>query len=257
MMARQKAMSVTGPTLEPARAIPALEGLITQGEQLRSETWTSPKRQQFATTGEGLLLSALGSGHPAIQNFRSSQCGAFGPDDTEAWLNQQANNQLDSMLAVLRSVIDQLRWQLPDPTQVFLPAGSSHDAYVEIRKVIQLATSDILIVDSYVDETLWPLLKNLRPGAKIKILTMTMKGDFSLEAKKFVGQHGNTVEVRQTVQYHDRFILMDTRCWHLGASIKDAGSKAFAMSEIVSPAICSAIQADVQTTWNTATKVPI
>jgi len=257
MMARQKTVPGAGATLEPARAIPALERLITQAEQLRSEAWTSSKRQQFATTGEGLLLSALGSGHPAIQNFRSSQCGAFGPDDTETWLNQQANNQLDNMLAVLGSVVDQLRWQLPDPTQVFLPAGSTHDAYVEIRKVIQLATSDILIVDSYVDETLWPLLKNLQSDAKIRILTMTMKGDFSLEAKKFMGQHGHKVEVRQTVQYHDRFVLMGTRCWHLGASIKDAGNKAFAMSEIVSPAICSAIRADAEAKWNTATVVSI
>jgi hypothetical protein len=256
-MARQKAAPATPPTLEPVKAIPALERLVTDGQKLRGEQWTSPRRQQFATTGEGLLLSALGSGHPSIQSFTASQCGSYGPGDTDGWLIQQANTQLDSMLAVLRSVIEQLRWQLPDPTQVFLPAGSGHDAYVEIRKVIQLATSKIFIVDTYVDETMWPLLKNLQPTTKIRILTMTMKGDFALEAKKFQGQHGNTIEVRQTVQYHDRFILMDTRCWHLGASIKDAGNKAFAMSEIVSPAICSAIRADVEAKWNAGTVVLI
>lgn len=248
---------MVAPTLEPVRAIPLFEKQILEGEQLRSQAWDSTKRQQWINTGEGLLLSALGNGHPAIQTFGAAQCGVFGPGDTPAYLMHQANQQLDGMLSVLRSVAEQLRWQLPDPTQVFLPAGSVHDAYVEIRKIVQLVKSEVLIVDSYVDETLWPLLKNIPSSAKIRILTMKMKGDFALEAKNFAGQHGNAIEIRQTITYHDRFILVDrNQCWHLGASIKDAGTKAFAMSEILSPAICSAIQTDVETTWNAAAVVP-
>ena len=87
---------------------------------------------------------------------------------------------------------------------------------------------------------------------------MNMKGDFVLEAKKFANQHGNVVEIRQTSNYHDRFILVDGKqCWHLGASIKDAGSKAFAMSEILSSNIRSTIQTDVEATWNAGTVVSI
>ncbi|HXM59928.1 MAG TPA: hypothetical protein VN950_03660 [Terriglobales bacterium] len=257
-MAKPKTGTLSAATLEPVKAIPALEKLIAEGEQLRSEGWTSPKRQQFATTGEGLLLAGLGSGHPAIQIFRGAQCGSYGPGDTETWLMQQANGQLDNMIAVLRSVVDQLRWQLPDPTEVFLTAGSTHDAYVEIRNIVQRASSELVIVDSYVDHTLWPFLKNVPGTAKLRILTMNMKGDFVLEAKKFANQHGNVVEIRQTSNYHDRFILVDGKqCWHLGASIKDAGSKAFAMSEILSSNIRSTIQTDVEATWNAGTVVSI
>ena len=130
--------------------------------------------------------------------------------------------------------------------------------YVEIRKIIQSATSEILIVDSYVDGTLWTLLTNVPSSAQIRIMTMQMKGDFALEGKKFTAQHGNTIEVRQTQQYHDRFVVTDgDRCWHLGASIKDAGNKAFAMSEILNPAIKAAIRTDLDTTWNTAHPVPL
>lgn len=201
---------------------------------------------------------ALGRSHPSVQAFGTAQCGAYGPDDTDEHLRQQANDQLDGMIAVIKSTVEQLRWQLPDPTPVFLPAGSHHDGYVEVRKIVQLASSEILIVDSYVDGTLWLLLKNVPPTAKIRIMTMQMKGDFALEAKKFQSQHGNAVEVRETVQYHDRFILIDgTRCWHLGASIKDAGNKAFAISEMLSTSIRSAVKADVEATWNRATSVAI
>lgn len=76
---------------------------------------------------------------------------------------------------------------------MFLPAGSAHDAYIEIRKIIQLATTEILIVDSYVDGTLWQQLTNVPPTTKIRIMTMQMKGDFALEGRKFAAQHGNTI----------------------------------------------------------------
>ena len=56
------------------------------------------------------------------------------------------------MLALVKSAVDQLRWHLSDSAQVFLPAGSTYDAYVEIRRVVGSATQDIAIVDSYVDD---------------------------------------------------------------------------------------------------------
>jgi hypothetical protein len=154
------------------------------------------------------------------------------------------------------SAVQQLRWQLSDPNQVFLSAGSTHDAYVEVRKVCSTATRSITIVDSYVDDTLWPLLKNLPATISIRILTAQMKSDFALEGKKFAVQHGNSVEVRTTKSYHDRFILIDgAKCWHLGASIKDAGNKAFLISEILSPALVATVLADVQVTWNAGSVV--
>lgn len=139
-----------------------------------------------------------------------------------------------------------------------MPAGSAHDAYVEIRKIIQLTTAEIFIVDSYVDETLWQLLTNLPASAKIRIMTMQRKGDFALEGRKFAIQHGNKIEVRQTQKYHDRFVVIDSsRVWHLGASIKDAGNKAFGMSEFARPVISAGVKTDVENRWNAATPVPL
>jgi hypothetical protein len=139
------------------------------------------------------------------------------------------------------------------PGTIFLSAGSDHDAFVEIRKVVQCAASEILIVDPYVDETMWPLLSNAAGGANIKILTNHMKGDFSVEARKFARQHGRNVEIRGTSAYHDRFIIADSRrCWHLGGSIKDAGSKACLLSELTSSQVVSAIITDVSKAWAAA-----
>src|ERR1035438_8541198 len=142
-MARQQAVPAVPPTLQPAKAIPILEDLISQADVLVDEASDSNKRQQWAHTGKGALLAALGNRHPNIQAFGAARCGVYHPSDTESYLRQQANEQLERMVAVLKSTVDQLRWQLPDPTQVFLPAGSAHDAYVEIRRIVQSATSEI------------------------------------------------------------------------------------------------------------------
>ncbi len=257
-MARPKEVPAVAPTLPPVKAIPILENLILKAEMLHNERSDSGQRRQWTHTGEGALLAAHGDKHPNIQAFGAAQCGVYGPYDNEETFRRKANEQLGRMVAVLKSTIEQLRWQLPDPQQVFLPAGSAHDAYLEIRKIIQSATSEILIVDSYVDGTLWTLLTNLSASTKIRIMTTQMKGDFALEGRKFAAQHGNTVEVRQTQEYHDRFVVADgDRCWHLGASIKDAGNKAFAMSEVLSPTIRAAIKTDVDTTWKAAQSVPL
>jgi len=257
-MLKQTKSFAPAATLPPEKSILILENLIAQAEELRPENWTSPKREQWIHTSEGALLSALDASHPSIRAFGAARFSVVSSSTTDAELQLQGNDELDSMVSVLKSSVEQLHWQLPDPTQIFLPAGSAHDAYVEIRKIITLATSEILIADSYVDGTLWALLTNVQAAAKISIMTMQMKADFALEGRKFAAQHGNVIEVRKTSQYHDRFILVDwNRCWHLLASIKDAGNKASIISEVLSPSICSAIKTDVGSTWYSATLVPL
>ena len=145
-----------------------------------------------------------------------------------------------------------------DANPVYLPAGSQHDAYIELRKIVQLAQSDMLIVDSYVDDTLWELLSNMQRSARLRVLTQQMKKDFRLEARKFSAQHGNAIEIRTTSKYRDRFIDEDNqRCWHIGASIKDAGNKAFAFSELLRPELVKFVIADVENEWSAAAPVTL
>ena len=43
--------------------------------------------------------------------------------------------------------------------------------------------------------------------------------------------HGN-LEIRYTNEFHDRFLILDKKfIYHIGASIKDAGKKAFEISK--------------------------
>ena len=244
--------------MKPPQAIPLLEQLIAEGEEVKSMDRGSSRVKEWEQTALTLLEAAFGIGSQNVDALRTAKKSNFiylpgAPDSEYQKMHFQAT---EASIAVLRSASKQLRWKLNDPNQVFLPAGSQHDAYIELRKIVQESTHEILIVDGYVDDSLWRLLTNLQPSVKIRVLTQTMKGDFTLEGKKFVIQRGNPVEVRLTSSYHDRFIVTDgQRCWHIGASIKDAGSKAFAFSEIIQRNILNFILNDVESTW--ATAVPV
>lgn len=121
-------------------------------------------------------------------------------------------------------------------SQHFFSQGSTHDAYVAVREILRQAAVSVTIVDPYLDETLFPLLASLgNPKLTVQLLTSKVPPDFALEARQFETQHPNIdLEVRTTKAFHDRFIILDGGiCYHVGASIKDAGRKVFMISQVL------------------------
>jgi hypothetical protein len=140
--------------------------------------------------------------------------------------------------------------------EAFFVKGSDHDAYVHIRTILQTAKAELFIIDPYMDGTIFQLLGTLASTTMtVRILTSKCPSDFSLEAKKFTKQHpGFAVEVRTTRDFHDRFIILDkTRCYLLGASIKDAGNKGFTVVPLQEPTIVRFILDHANQVWASAT----
>lgn len=139
-------------------------------------------------------------------------------------------------------------------------SGTPYDAYKDIREVISLATKKLIIVDPYVDSTVVTLLENVQPSVEIQVLTLHMQGDFKLAVQKFAQQRNKSaqgsVEVRQDKgDFHDRFIVADNNFFHLGASIKDAGTKVCAINEVEDPHNRSMLVKNIRKAWDVAAKV--
>jgi hypothetical protein len=138
----------------------------------------------------------------------------------------------------------------------YFPLNSPHDAYVEIRKIIQRAQKSLQIIDPYVDVTLFKLLSTV--NAKLDVAVLTSKcgpGDFTLEASKFKSQYPSiTFAVRTTREFHDRFLVVDEReCFHLGASIKDAGRQDFMIHSVEDADNIQALLLRQKAAWAKAT----
>ena len=111
----------------------------------------------------------------------------------------------------------------------FVPAGDVLDAFAAITKLFGAATSDILIVDPYLDES---ALVDFGAAVPTKVTlrlladSQSVKGTLAPAVARWKLQHGATrpIEARVTVprMLHDRAIFIDgAQAWILTQSLKD------------------------------------
>jgi hypothetical protein len=143
-------------------------------------------------------------------------------------------------------------------SEQYFPPNSEHDAYVAIRDILGRAKTSLTVVDGYMGSTLLNTLGALNPGTlTIRLLTKAgkLKADFNTELAAFRKQHATvTLEIRTDEAFHDRFILIDgVEVYHVGASIKDAGGKAFMISRVQDAINVIALLNSVERAWAAAT----
>src|SRR5207249_4848538 len=100
----------------------------------------------------------------------------------------------------------------PQEDEILIQPGTPHSAYVKLRDIVESASRSLMLIDPYVDRTLFVLLANTQPGVNVRILTRkaNLPGDFLLEAGKFKQQYAGSLEVRHGLtDLHDRFLLAD------------------------------------------------
>jgi hypothetical protein len=143
--------------------------------------------------------------------------------------------------------------------EIFFHQNRQHDAYVRIREILHETKKALHIIDPYTDGSLFKLLATVKSPLNIRILTAKTGGaDFALEAKKFRAQYPQlALEIRLTREFHDRFIILDSiKCYHLGASIKDAGSKVCMIGLVEDVDNARALLVQQVKSWNTASVLP-
>ena len=108
--------------------------------------------------------------------------------------------------------------------------GEIFDAYIFINDLIKTALSEIILIDNYIDETVFTIFSKY-PNIKIKIYTQNISKQLKLDFEKYQKQYQN-IELKEFKNSHDRFLIIDKKdIYHLGASLKDLGKKWFAFSK--------------------------
>ena len=119
---------------------------------------------------------------------------------------------------------------LPPVEGIFFD-GQIFDAYEFICKLIKSATSRIVLIDNYVDESILTMLDKRNHGVVATIYTQKISQQLSLDIAKHDAQYP-AIDVKVFTKSHDRFLIVDNRVYHVGASIKDLGKKWFAILEM-------------------------
>lgn len=110
--------------------------------------------------------------------------------------------------------------------------GQIYDALSLITTIIRKASNEIILIDGYADIDTLSILAKKNTGVDVKIYTYSSAGITNTDISKFNAQYPALI-VKKTQVFHDRFIILDGQtAYHIGASIKDAGKKCFAISLI-------------------------
>jgi hypothetical protein len=126
--------------------------------------------------------------------------------------------------------IAKLELELPAEAQGrFIPAGGVFDGFEAVAKAVAPASSDVLFVDPYADETLVADYGSLVPEhVQIRVLDDAFKPQPSLQpaAKRWIAQHqqARPLQARRAPPrtLHDRLIIVDEAVvWAAGQSLKD------------------------------------
>ena len=108
--------------------------------------------------------------------------------------------------------------------------GEIYDSYSLIIDLIKEANGRIIIIDNYIDKSILDMLIYKNENVKVELITSShylTKTDIS----KFNKQYPN-LNIKYSNIFHDRFIIIDDKLYHLGASLKDLGKKCFGINKI-------------------------
>lgn len=110
--------------------------------------------------------------------------------------------------------------------------GQVFDAYTFVSGIIRSAKSSIILLDNYVDDTVFTLLGKRGQSVTATIYTKNISNQLQLDLQRYNSQY-SSIDIHTFAQAHDRFLIIDgTELYHIGASLKDLGKKWFAFSRM-------------------------
>lgn len=137
----------------------------------------------------------------------------------------EADNHFNKIFSALEK-----RDTIPDQGIFF--NGQIFDAYKFVADIIKSATTSIILIDNYIDETTLALLSKRNTETKAIIYSEHLSRNQIIDLQKLNAQY-ETIEIRKLKHNHDRFLIIDEKeMYHFGASLKDLGKKIFAFSKM-------------------------
>ncbi len=117
------------------------------------------------------------------------------------------------------------------PKQGIFYEGQIFDAYIFITERVREAKKHIVLIDNYIDESVFTILDKRPKGVKTKVYTKNLTPQLALDLEKHNAQYA-PIEVEPFDRSHDRFLCIDDTVYHIGASLKDLGKKWFAFAKM-------------------------
>lgn len=137
----------------------------------------------------------------------------------------------DGKIAAIRKDVDFFVRSSIQPKEGIFFDGQIFDAYAFVAGLIRNANKRIVVIDSYVDDSVLVQLSKRKSDVKVDIYD----GKISQQLRQDVARHNAQypgVTLHAYKKTHDRFLIIDEEVYHIGHSLKDLGKKLFAFSKM-------------------------
>ena len=204
--------------------------------QFATTNWSMRRSLPFAFTELGVsMLSSVLSSETAIQaNVQIMR--AFAAMRRFLVSNAQVFQRLENLeykqIATdqkVEKLYEKLEEGKLEPKQGIFFEGQIFDAYSFVSNLIKQASKEVILFDNYVDETVLTLLDKRSAGVKASIYTKQISAQLQLDLSRHNAQYA-PIDIKPFNKAHDRFLIIDDKVYHIGASLKDLGKKWFAFS---------------------------
>ena len=123
-----------------------------------------------------------------------------------------------------------LNTSLP-PKEGIIFDGQIFDAYTLMCDLIRSAKRRIIVVDNYIDDSVFLQLDKRATGVSATIFTPSVSRTLRQDLERHNAQYP-PIDVKNFRRAHDRFLIIDDTVYHVGASFKDLGKKLTAFSKM-------------------------
>ena len=148
----------------------------------------------------------------------------------EERIDRQLHNHTEQIQDLQKKVNFFVRTNLP-PHQGIFYDGQIFDAYTFINDRIREASTRIILIDSYINDSVLTMLAKRADNVTATIYTKKPSAQLQLAIQKHNAQYP-PIDIITFDRSHDRFLCIDETVYHLGASIKDLGKKWFAFNRM-------------------------
>ena len=219
-----------------------------ESENLKSQSvissWGGSRSYPYAFTEQGIamLSSVLRSETAILVSIRimdvfvamRKALASFSPmlmrlDMVERrQITDQARNE-----ERFRLILDAMQDKKFPPQKVFYD-GQIYDAFEQMKKFVRMAKTELIIIDPYFADCFLPLIAQKRQGVSVLVVKNSRnKLLHAVDVAKFNAQYANSLTVKTSDKFHDRFLIIDkTTLIHVGASLNHLGKKCFAFSSL-------------------------
>ena len=130
-------------------------------------------------------------------------------------------------------ILDAMQNKEFPPQKVFYD-GQIYDAFDQMKKFVRMARTELIVIDPYFADSVLPLIAQKRQGVVVTIVrNPKSKLLHSADVAAFNAQYGNSLTVKDSDKFHDRFLIIDQQVLiHVGASLNHLGKRCFAFASL-------------------------